>query len=218
MYVHGHNRTNETTLGRFSYLPLPTIDPRDVASGIRRVLVVEPLDGLGEHVVWARRMVAGQPLMNEATQAIEAFLAPLPEGDSVLRRYITRSREWATVTPVVLPWGDMTAVGDEPRINSSKRCAMRATAPTSWKISSYSGNRFGEEPMSRCSTQTQKPKPSAVRRESSPVQRWSCLAESAFWDSFAVTSFSPFVPGSEPTNLTNPPICQLCRFTLWGFL
>ena len=106
VYVHGHNRTNETTLGRFSYLPLPTIDPRDVASGIRRVLVAEPMDGLGEHVAWARRMVAGQPLVNEATQAIEAFLAPLPEGDSVLRRYITRSRDWATVTPVVLPWGD----------------------------------------------------------------------------------------------------------------
>ena len=105
-YVHGHDRTNDTTLGRFAYLPLPTIDPRGVASGIRRVLIAEPTDGRGHHATWVKRMLAGQPLINLQTQCDEAFLAPTAAHDSVVSRYVSHAREWATVTPVVLPWGD----------------------------------------------------------------------------------------------------------------
>lgn len=105
-YVHGHNRTNETRLGRFSYLPLPTIDPREVVGGIRRMLVAEPVDGTSEHVSWLRRILSGQPLLRDPDQKLEAILAPLPVSDTVLRRYVETSGEWATVTPVVLPWGD----------------------------------------------------------------------------------------------------------------
>ncbi len=105
-YVHGHNRTNNTTLGRFTYMPLPTIDPRGVAGGVRRVLIAEPTDGLGQHAAWAKRMLSGQSLVNLQTQCEEAFLAPAAANDSVVSRYVSHSREWATVTPVVLPWGD----------------------------------------------------------------------------------------------------------------
>jgi len=105
-YVHGHGRTNDTHLGRFAYLPLPTIDPSDVVGGIRRVLVAEPADGTGEHVNWLRRILSGQSLVSEPEQNLEAYLAPLPISDSVLVRYTLPSTEWATVTPVVLPWGD----------------------------------------------------------------------------------------------------------------
>lgn len=105
-YVHGHRRDGAKSIGRFSYLPLPTIDPRGVVDRIRRVLVAEPLDGVGNHATWVGRSLIGEQLIDEQTQSAEATLAACPDADYVLARYVRTARRWATVTPVVLPWGD----------------------------------------------------------------------------------------------------------------
>lgn len=105
-YVHGHRREGGPSIGRFSYLPLPTIDPRGVVDRIRRVIVAEPLDGSGQHARWVGQSLVGDQLVNEQTQDAEATLAACPVTDYVLGKYATTSRRWATVTPVVLPWGD----------------------------------------------------------------------------------------------------------------
>lgn len=106
LYVHGHQREGAPNVGRFSYLPVPTIDPRGVVDRIRRVIVAEPQDGTGQHSRWAGQSLVGEQLVNEQTQDAEATMARCPESDYVLSRYVKSSCRWATVTPVVLPWGD----------------------------------------------------------------------------------------------------------------
>lgn len=106
LYVHGHQREGAPLIGRFSYMPLPTIDPRGVVDRIRRVIVVESQDGTGEHARWAGQSLVGEQLVNEQTKDVEATLARCPDTDYVLAKYVKSSRRWSTVTPVVLPWGD----------------------------------------------------------------------------------------------------------------
>jgi CRISPR-associated protein Csb2 len=91
---------------RFSYLPLPTINPFKLDGSIRRLLFVEPLDGDGRERSWARRTLAGADLIDESSGESAAMLAPIPDSDRVLRRYTGKSALWSTVTPVVLPGFD----------------------------------------------------------------------------------------------------------------
>jgi CRISPR-associated protein Csb2 len=105
-YVHGHVREGAPAIGRFSYLPLPTIDPRGVVDRVRRAIVAESFDGTGRNAAWVGRVLVGQPLINEHTSEAEAVLAGCPATDFVLSAYTKPSQRWATVTPVVLPWGD----------------------------------------------------------------------------------------------------------------
>jgi CRISPR-associated protein Csb2 len=109
-FVHGHRASREDTKPRFSYLPLPTIEPRGdgalVVGGIRRVLLAELNDGTESHLSWARQMLPGQFLIDERTKDPKAMLVPANESDWVLRRYIDPVDTWATVTPVVLPGSD----------------------------------------------------------------------------------------------------------------
>jgi CRISPR-associated protein Csb2 len=105
-YVHGHRQEGEPSVGRFSYLPLPTIDPRGVVDRIRRVAIADPLGSPGDHARWVSQALIGDELINEHTHEAEAALAMCPATDYVLKRYAASSKRWATVTPVILPWGD----------------------------------------------------------------------------------------------------------------
>jgi CRISPR-associated protein Csb2 len=105
-YVLGHPATNQEAMTRFSYLPLPSVDPRrNVVSGIRRVIVAERYDGSGHFAEWAERALQGQVLINEKNQQHEAVLETV-NGDGVLDQYLKPSSTWATVTPVALPGSD----------------------------------------------------------------------------------------------------------------
>jgi CRISPR-associated protein Csb2 len=105
--VHGHRQQTETSGGarpRFSYLPLPTINPRlGRVEGIRRVLVMAPNE-LAEHLAWVGKHLGGEVLEWQGQPM--AVLEPLPPTDWVLRQYVGRSASWTTVTPVVLPGHD----------------------------------------------------------------------------------------------------------------
>lgn len=102
-------RANNDNSPRLSYLPLPTIDARGVAGAIRRVMVADLTDGDAATVGWASTRLGGAELIDERTRSPVAVLAPLPLGDFVLGRYTggrEGSREWASVTPVILPGYD----------------------------------------------------------------------------------------------------------------
>lgn len=96
---------------RFSYLPLPSIQSRGsgrslVVGDIRRVCVAVFDSGHEREIEWARQTLPGQVLIREETGEIAALLAPVPQSDTVLRRYLDLASEWATVSPVVLPGYD----------------------------------------------------------------------------------------------------------------
>lgn len=107
--VHGHGNGF-----RFSYLPLPTINPRlRRVEGIRRVLVSCHPE-LRPHIGWLRPRLGGRELMWR--EEVVAVLEPLPSSDWVLRQYVEPSFEWVTVTPVILPGHDDRASGKAERL------------------------------------------------------------------------------------------------------
>ncbi len=104
--VHGHGDplTPRRSSARFSFLPLPTINPRlDRVEGIARVVIAAP-HGLEDQLEWVRVRLAGHDLSWQGETV--AFLEPLPASDWVLRRYAAASDHWSTITPVVLPGHD----------------------------------------------------------------------------------------------------------------
>jgi CRISPR-associated protein Csb2 len=109
-YVHGHREKDDPALPRFSYLPLPSIEPRGergpFVGGIRRVVVAELSDSSESYLHWARRLLPGQFLLDEKDRDRKAMLTPLTGGDWVLRQYTDTADAWATVTPVLLPGSD----------------------------------------------------------------------------------------------------------------
>lgn len=95
---------------RFYYLPLPTINPKlNRVESIRRVVVATSPEH-AEEIQWLRRALAGSELIGEAGNGREkiaqAVLTILPGSDWVLKQYVDRARDWATVTPVILPGHD----------------------------------------------------------------------------------------------------------------
>lgn len=105
-FVLGHREKPEDTLPRFSYVPLPSIEPspRNVVGGIRRVLLAEPLDAAGENIGWARRLLPGQVVTNDAGQPV-AYLEHISQ-EGIDGRYVRRAQTWTTVSPVALPGCD----------------------------------------------------------------------------------------------------------------
>jgi CRISPR-associated protein Csb2 len=111
-FVHGHDPANSDRQlkgdgadDRFMYLPLPTINSKlNRVESIRRVLVAAPPQ-FAERVVWVRRRLPGQDLIDTDRGPV-GMLNLLPTSDWVLRQYIHPARVWSTVTPVVLPGFD----------------------------------------------------------------------------------------------------------------
>ena len=102
-FVCGHHQGPET-LPRFSYIPLPSIQPHVGVGRIRRVLIAELPGADGREKSWISQVLSGYVAPNE--QGRDALLVPLRPDDGVLVRYVARSEAWATVTPVVLPGSD----------------------------------------------------------------------------------------------------------------
>lgn len=106
-FVHGHGDVAESARGSFSrlsYLPLPTLNPRlERVENVARVLLVAP-PGCDDRVEWIDARLRGEELtwMNEP----RATLEPIRSDDWVTSQYVSACREWASVTPVVLPGHD----------------------------------------------------------------------------------------------------------------
>jgi CRISPR-associated protein Csb2 len=114
--IHGHtpdgSGRGESTSSqpRLAFMPAPSIEPRGpgklVAGNVRRVIVACLGKGGEELVIWARRALAGQEIIDEASGQPVAILAPLPEKDSQVLHYTRQAAVWITATPVVLPGYD----------------------------------------------------------------------------------------------------------------
>jgi len=102
-FVRGRHQ-GPWTVPRFSYLPLPSIQPHVGVGRIRRALVAESADADGSENRWLNRLLSGYVAPDE--QGLDALLIPIRPDDGVLPRYIAVADTLATVTPVVLPGSD----------------------------------------------------------------------------------------------------------------
>lgn len=104
--VLGHGDGDDA---RLLLVPVPSIEPRgengETVSAIRRVMVFST-DVRGTDTAWAARVLAGMDLVDEKTGEVQAVLAATSRNDRVLKRYVSESTTWATVTPLVLPGHD----------------------------------------------------------------------------------------------------------------
>jgi CRISPR-associated protein Csb2 len=104
--VLGHGRGDEA---RLLLVPVPSIEPRtdggETAGAARRVMVFST-DAQSSDTAWAARVLGGMDLVDETTGEVQAVLAATSHNDRVLRRYVSESSTWATVTPMLLPGHD----------------------------------------------------------------------------------------------------------------
>ncbi len=104
--VLGHGSGDEA---RLLLVPVPSIEPRgdgaETAGAVRRVMVFST-DGQSNDTAWAARVLGGMDLIDEKTGEVQAVLAATSRNDRVLRRYVSESATWTTVTPMLLPGHD----------------------------------------------------------------------------------------------------------------
>jgi CRISPR-associated protein Csb2 len=124
--VLGHPK--ESSPGRVSILPLPTIRKEGPADGrIRRVLFAQPLGAEGDLCRRLSRILDGEmltPLKGEERFPNRIYLEWIdrPKADSVLPCYTGVSRVWVSVTPVLLPGYDDRKQHDTERLMCKALC------------------------------------------------------------------------------------------------
>jgi len=108
VYLAGHvQETIGATPPRFSYLPLPTIGHEHADGMIRRLLIAEPYGGDGSRARWAERRLRNQILRDrEGKDRVPLLDLWRKSSQSVVHRYVGKSRIWSTVTPAILPGFD----------------------------------------------------------------------------------------------------------------
>ncbi len=107
IFLAGHTGNQKKTPHRFSYLPLPTIGHKHADGMIRRLMIAESYGDNGSHAQWAQQRLKNQVLCDE-NQNERGLLQELwrTTSNDMVKRYIGESKEWATVTPVLLPGYD----------------------------------------------------------------------------------------------------------------
>lgn len=104
--VLGHGEGHEA---RLLLVPVPSIEPRganaETVGAVRRVMVFST-DIRSADTSWVARALGGTDLIDERTGEVQAVLAATSKKDRVLKRYVSESSTWVTVTPVLLPGHD----------------------------------------------------------------------------------------------------------------
>lgn len=108
VFLAGHvNRKWGKTQPRFSYLALPTIGHEHADGMIRRVVILEPIGGSGAHAQWVQQCLRNQVLRDHEGNERGSLLNLWRKGSSSMRdRYVSESKNWTSVTPVILPGFD----------------------------------------------------------------------------------------------------------------
>ncbi len=112
---HGEAKGKETHRpvndARLVFIPLPSIEYRGAVKGrtvgaIRRVLVT--VKGQIDNTEFSRilRNLEGRELIDEKSKQAVAFLCRQTHSDSAIEKYFSKSNEWVSVTPVILPGYD----------------------------------------------------------------------------------------------------------------
>jgi CRISPR-associated protein Csb2 len=105
-FVCGHGESESEKNDRFSYLPLPTLPAKGRDGRIRRVMLAEPFGSGNLAARHLARALSGAPLVDEKMGEIVAELRSEPFQDTITNRYLRKSHQWSTVTPLVLPGRD----------------------------------------------------------------------------------------------------------------
>ncbi|MFA6372408.1 MAG: type I-U CRISPR-associated protein Csb2 [Methanothrix sp.] len=116
-FVLGHSESKDglehvrVGLERFAYLPLPSIEARGdgksrVVGSVRRVLITTFAGENQSKILWARRSLSGQELIDEKNKEPVALLSLIPANEKIVQYYIRPAESWSTVTPVILPGYD----------------------------------------------------------------------------------------------------------------
>jgi len=104
--VMGHGDSQGS---RLLLVPVPSIERRadgaETVGAVRRVMVFST-DARGRDTAWGRRSLGGMDLVDENTGEVQAVLAAASSSDRVLKRYLSESFTWTTVTPMLLPGYD----------------------------------------------------------------------------------------------------------------
>jgi CRISPR-associated protein Csb2 len=104
-FVCGHGEDESAKNDRFSYLPLPTLPAKGRDGRIRRAMLAEPFGSRNPAARDLVRSLSGAPLVDEKAGEI-AELRAVPVRDTTADRYLSKSRQWGTATPLVLPGRD----------------------------------------------------------------------------------------------------------------
>jgi CRISPR-associated protein Csb2 len=104
--VLGHGHGYEA---RLLLVPVPSIQPRgdgaETVGAVRRVMVFST-DEQSNDTAWVARVLGGMDLIDEKSDKVQAVLAATSRNDRVIKRYVSESTTWATVTPMLLPGHD----------------------------------------------------------------------------------------------------------------
>jgi CRISPR-associated protein Csb2 len=104
--VMGHG---DSASPRLLLVPVPSIEPRaggaETVGAVRRVIVFST-DARSRDTARGRRARGGMDLVDENTGEVQAVLAATSRSDRVIKRYLSESFTWTTVTPLVLPGYD----------------------------------------------------------------------------------------------------------------
>jgi CRISPR-associated protein Csb2 len=102
-FVAGHRKDSVEGHEQFSYIPLPSIGHEHADAMIRRVMIAAPF-GREDELRHLADQLDGVPLQPEGGG--EGPVLNRQKTDGVTRIYVGTSRQWASVTPVILPGHD----------------------------------------------------------------------------------------------------------------
>ncbi len=109
-YIAGHRDKAQAAVdahhAQLSYVPLPSVGHVQTDPGVRRVMIVAPFgdEAILEHVA---SQLDGRRLMPERAEQLRGLVSlSRVRHDGVTDCYTTRSRTWASLTPVILPGHD----------------------------------------------------------------------------------------------------------------
>jgi len=117
---HGPRKPNgkfvDESWPRFYYLPLPTVGHDNADGMLRRVLIAGSLGEDNLSTDWIHHSLNGAVLKNKDGYDVARLEAVRPD-DRVFRKYcVESSREWITVTPVILPGYDSNKPNKRARL------------------------------------------------------------------------------------------------------
>lgn len=107
-YVRGKARPGEDNHRQFSYIPLPSIGMDHTDPSIRRVMITAP-PGDEAWLKFLENRLLGQQLVPDPEFCTLLKNPPIltrPLSRSGYDRYVQTAKEWASVTPVILPGHD----------------------------------------------------------------------------------------------------------------
>jgi CRISPR-associated protein Csb2 len=154
-YICGHTgKGNENR--RLSYVPLPSIGHEHTDGRHRRAMIVLPFDNgdgidVAEVLALLYRM-AGDAL--ESTDGITKAWLGQSEEDGVLKRYVASSREWLSVTPMVLHGhdhvrGKLRVPKGKDRLSKTEKLILQALAKSGYDASTIEEFSYQQAPYWR---------------------------------------------------------------------